>query len=277
VGRNRPNRRQQRLRDRREQPDQGAAPEAPRERSRQGTLSSKPVPGWRQTIDSWGGIPVLTAVVIAVIGAGFLIWLARPGASANTETFVPANYENIQQSGRTLGDPNAPVRIIEYYDFQCPFCKRHAEQTQPALIEEYVATGKAYIEGRDYAFLGSESIRAAEAAACAADQGQYWHFHDLLLLRQGVQNSGVFSDGNLRNYANQLQAEIPEFSASEWQTCFNNGTYAAEVRQFTQQAPSVGVQSTPTTIINGNPIGGAQPLDTYRNAIEAALTAAGAN
>ena len=92
-----------------------------------------------------------------------------------------------------LGDPDAPVTIIEYGDFQCPFCARFHEQVSPRLREEYIKTGKARMVFRNFQFLGPESVAAAEAAECAKDQGKFWTYHDAIYdeeLRDGQENNG---------------------------------------------------------------------------------------
>ncbi|MEX2375178.1 MAG: thioredoxin domain-containing protein, partial [Dehalococcoidia bacterium] len=158
-----------------------------------------------------------------------------------------------------------------YADFQCPFCKAFWETIEPILIEEYVATGQASLEFRNYAFLGPESTRAAEAGACAADQNRFWDFHDLLLLRQGRQNSGVYSDSNLKQYARTIGNEFSDFNVGDWESCFDARTYELDIQEEAGVAANSGVASTPTLVINGQVIAGVQSADIYRAAIDAAL------
>ena len=264
------NRRQQRLRDRRSRDNGQQTPAEQPPRSRGGALSSKPRPAWRETIDSWGGFTVIGAIAVAVVIGALLVFVNRPGSSANSEAYIP-HERDVAQAGTLLGDPNAPVRIIEYADFQCPFCKAFWETIEPVLVEEYVATGEASLEFRNYAFLGPESSRAAEAGACAADQNRFWDFHDLLLLRQGRQNSGVFSDSNLKQYASTIGDEFSDFDVGAWESCFDARTYELDIQEEAQIAANSGVASTPTVVINGQSIAGVQSADVYRAAIDAAL------
>lgn len=270
------NRRQQRLRDRRSRPTEGGSPTPSTGRSSGsggGSLSRPRKPAWRETLDSWGGFTVLGAIVGAVLIAGLLVYLNRPGSSASDEEFVARDHAGATQDGKLLGDPNAPVELVMFADFQCPFCKRFWNDVEPALVEDYVGTGQASLEFRDYAFIGPESFAAAEAAACAADQDRFWDFHDLLFLRQGRENSGVFSDGNLREYARIIADEFDDFDYQAWESCFEADTYAADVRQQAQVAAGQGIASTPTVLVNGRRIEGAQDLQVYRDAIEQALAA----
>lgn len=102
-------------------------------------------------------------------------------------------------SGRdvVLGEQNAPVTLIEYGDYQCPFCARYFMEVEPLLREEYIKTGKVKMVFRNYPFLGPESVSAAEAAECAKDQGQFWAFHDALY--NAEHQDGREHNGNLNN------------------------------------------------------------------------------
>jgi protein-disulfide isomerase len=257
------------LRERRSQ--QGSASNASGSSGNQGAGRRPSKPAWRETIDSWGGFSVVGAVVVALLVVALLVFLNRPGSSANADDFEARDHGGAAQSGFVLGDPNAPVRLIEYSDFQCPFCKRFWTDVEPTLVEEYVATGQASIEYRNYVFIGAESQRAAEAAACAADQDLFWDFHDLLFHRQGRENSGVYSDANLKQYARQVQVAVPAFDVGVWESCFNAGTHEAEIREASRVAANQGVTSTPTLLVNGVAIVGAQSIEAYREAIDAAL------
>lgn len=98
-----------------------------------------------------------------------------------------------------MGDQNAQVTIVEFADFQCPFCEKFYSATEPSIIKDYVKTGKAKFAFRNYAFLGPESNTAAEGAYCAQDQGKFWEYHNFLYQHQGQENSGTFSKVNLES------------------------------------------------------------------------------
>lgn len=97
------------------------------------------------------------------------------------------------------------VTIIEYADFQCPFCGKFFKEIGETLIKDYVDAGKVRFVYRDFAFLGTESTRAAEAARCAGDQGKYWEYHDYLYNHQNGENQGNFSDLYLKSFAGELK------------------------------------------------------------------------
>lgn len=159
----------------------------------------------------------------------------------------PVGKVNIDlNNAMILGDANAKVTVVEYADFQCPFCERYFQQNEAALISQYVNTGKIRFVWKDYAFLGQESTWAAEAARCANDQGKFWAYHDYLYTHQGKENSGAFSKLNLEKFAVALGLNTSQFN-----TCLNSDTYASAVQKETQAGSAIGVNGTPATFING--------------------------
>lgn len=157
------------------------------------------------------------------------------------------------------------MTIVEYGDYQCPYCGIVARDDLPTLIDEFVATGQASFEYRDLAFLGPESAWAAEAAACADDQGAFWPFHKTVYANQNQENQGAFTRERLESMAEQLGLDMDQY-----RTCVNNGTHAEAVVAMADEARAAGINATPTFIINGvvTPYSG---LDGMRNAINLAL------
>jgi protein-disulfide isomerase len=243
-----------------------------------GTPAAAAVParrsGWRGTIESFGGLTVVGSIVVAVVVVGALIYLNRPGASVNSAAYTPRQRDDVD--GTAWGKANAPVKMIEFADFQCPFCDQWWKNTEPQLSDEFIKTGQVQLIFHDYAFLGNESVAAAEAAACAADQGHFWDYHDLLYLRQGSENSGTFSGAHLKGFAQELHQQFPDFDAGTFSTCLDSGRKKAVIDQETAQAKSAGVQSTPTFLVNGQTITGAQDISVFRQAITQAMTQGGA-
>lgn len=117
------------------------------------------------------------------------------------------------------------------------------------------------------AFLGPESQWAAEASECAADQGRFWEYHDLLYARQKGENQGAFSKENLKGFAVELGLDADAFAA-----CLDSGKYTSRVRADTAFAQSLGISGTPAFLVNGRPMMGAQPFETFRTLIEAELS-----
>lgn len=117
-----------------------------------------------------------------------------------------------------------------------------------------------------FAFLGPESFRAAEASECAADQGAFWEYHDLLFANQNGENRGAFNDENLKALAAELDLDSEEFNQ-----CLDSGKYTEIVNTATGAAQSIGVRSTPAFIINGQPVVGAQEFAIFQQIIEEEL------
>ena len=213
------------------------------------------------------------SIVVALVVVGVLIYANRPGSSVNDDPYEP--IERSQVAGKIVGDPNAPVRIITYEDFQCPFCRRFAVDTAPSLESEFVETGIASIEYRHVAFLGNESVQAAAASECANDQGFFWDYHDVLFLRQGAENAGVYSMGNLKGFAREVDEALPALGIDlgAFDDCLDSGRHEATVEQETEESSQlIGSLtrrvSTPSFLVNGQVLQGAQPIEVFRELIE---------
>ncbi len=172
---------------------------------------------------------------------------------------------NLRDANR-LGNKNAPVTIVEFSDFQCPYCQKFHQAIAPALIKDYVNTGKATIVYKHSAFLGQESVGAAQAAECAADQARFWPYHDLLFARQAGENRVAFTKDHLLGFARELGLDMTRF-----EPCLNNAQTQSRVQADTQEGEAAGVRGTPTFFVNGRPLVGAQPLEAFQAAIEQAL------
>lgn len=200
---------------------------------------------------------VLPSLVLLVIASGVAIVLATS----------PPTIPVTPRSGGppSLGDPNAPVVIVEYADFQCPFCGAFAREVKPQLEAAYIDTGRVRFEWRDFAWMGRESTDAAQAARCAADQGRFWEYHDRLYAAAVAPNSGTFSRERLL-----ADAEALDLDASAFAACLDDGRYEAAVQAETASAAQMGLTGTPTFIIGDQRIVGAQPFEVFAAAIEAA-------
>ena len=170
-----------------------------------------------------------------------------------------------------LGDPQAPVTVVEYGDYQCPFCGRFFSQTEPLLKESYVKTNKVRMIYRDMAFLGPESVEASKAAECAKDQGKFWAFHDALFtaeIKDGQEGNGNLNRDLFVKLAGDVKLDTKAFTA-----CYDSGKYADVVQQITDQAHQIGVNATPTTFVNQTMIQGAQPFAQFKATIDQLLGA----
>lgn len=185
------------------------------------------------------------------------------GGQASNQFVLPVV---VDQSEYPLGNPAAPVTMVEYADYQCPYCRQFFENVWPQLEFTYVDTGLVQFIFRDLAFLGQDSVTAAEATRCAGDQGQFWTFHDYLFNHQGSENSGWADAANEKLFAAALGLDTARFGL-----CLDYGKYAQAVQASNNQAAARDVNGTPTAFINGAEVYGAQALSVYTQLINAAL------
>ena len=164
------------------------------------------------------------------------------------------------------GDPDAQVVIVEFSDFQCPFCERWAQQTLPQLKQNYIDTGKVKLIYRDFPLssIHPEAQKAAEATECADDQGKFWEYHDILFEKRG-EWSGAGA-AKFKQYAADLGLDTAAFD-----DCLDSDKYKDEVLGDLNAGRAVGVTGTPTFFINGQKLVGAQPFTAFEAIIEEEL------
>ncbi len=173
---------------------------------------------------------------------------------------------------REAGDPmavgreDAPVVLIEYADFQCPFCGKFARETEPELIREYVEKGVLRIEWRNFPVFGQESEQAALAAWAAGRQNTFWEFHKLLYSQERARNSGVFTPDNLVDFADR--AGVPDLE--KFRNDLNSKAARDALQRDKEEGYRLGVTSTPAFLVNNTPILGAMPTPTFEKAVEKA-------
>jgi protein-disulfide isomerase len=161
------------------------------------------------------------------------------------------------------GPADAPVVMIEFSDFNCPYCGRFARETLPLLRENY--NDQIHFVYRDFPILGDSSLQAAIAAECADDQGAFWGFHDLLFENQRGFNQEMFT-----RFGEALALDIEQFTA-----CQNDPAVRDEVIADYEEASRLRVSGTPTFFINGRRVVGAQPYEVFQGVIDEELASAG--
>ncbi|MBI2039202.1 MAG: DsbA family protein [Candidatus Niyogibacteria bacterium] len=219
-----------------------------------------------------------TILLAAIIIAGALMYSGGPKTAKAPDPNEQAAAAGVSEEAKqllqaeagdfVLGNPAAPVTLVEFADFQCPFCGRFFKQTLPQIKEKYIKSGQVKFIFRDFAFLGEESFRAAEAARCAGEQGEFWNYHDYLYNHQSGENKGAFSDANLKKFAGALGLDQESFDA-----CLNSGKYRELVEKESSGGRALGVSGTPTTFVNGVAVEGAVPFAEIEKEIQAALEA----
>lgn len=195
---------------------------------------------------------------------------APASATAPPATTDGASGPDTVDAPLSLGDPAAPVVMIEYAEFQCPFCGQFARETKPELVERYVDTGIMRIEWRDFPYLGEESYLAALGGRAAAAQGQFWSYHDALYADQAPSpNSGRLTDQYLIDVASEIGLDVAKF-----ETDLREATYDDDIRNDFESGIKDGVNGTPAFFINGVPVFGAQPVEVFIEAIDTAAASA---
>lgn len=196
-----------------------------------------------------------------------LVSQPRPAADV-----LPKDPINISKEP-VKGDRNARVALIEYSDYQCPFCSRFGKETYPQLDTDYIKTGKVKYVFRDLPLnFHKQAFKAAEAAHCAGEQGKFWEMHD-----QMFQNNKALAPEELTKYAEALQ-----LNTSLFQQCLDSARYAADIKKDIAEANSVGITGTPTFLLGTidprdgtvkvtKKLVGAKPFAEFKAAIDSLL------
>ncbi|UCF20024.1 MAG: thioredoxin domain-containing protein [Gemmatimonadota bacterium] len=183
---------------------------------------------------------------------------SAPDAASWSRTF------GMELEGRPLrGSLDAPVTIIEFTDYECPFCRRYFETTYPLLLQRYGDRVSYTVRHFPVSYQHRRARKAAEAAECAGDQGRFFEYHDVLF-----KNSRALDDRSLVGYAAQTGLDSNRF-----QTCLESGTKSEVVDEDIQAGIARGIMGTPTFLINGRIIVGAQPVEMFQREIERELAA----
>ncbi len=207
--------------------------------------TSSKLPWYRQPMllgITIGGVVIVGLIVLIIV-------FSRPGESFQVTR--PIGQDFLPE----MGDPNAPVTVYEYSDYQCSACGYFAKQHKPKIEDDYIKTGKVRLIFRNFAFLGQESVWAAEAAYCAAEQGGFWAYHNKLFANQRGGNRGAFSKPNLVRFARELGLKVEDF-----QRCLDSGRYRQKIQDELREGEAQGVNSTPSFIVNGQLVRGADYL-----------------
>lgn len=188
-----------------------------------------------------------------------------PGAIVPTS--APQKVAVAQGHLPLLGDKNAKVTIVEFSDFQCPFCKRFIDDTWEQLKKEYVDSGKANISFRHLPLVSihPNAQKAAEASECANEQSKFWEMHDKLFTTQDTWSAQAAetASASFTSYAGELGLNTDQFS-----TCLTSGKFAEAVTKDSADAAAAGATGTPAFFINGYILVGAQPFANFKTEID---------
>lgn len=235
----------------------------------------------------------LLTIGLIALGAAFIVFAVvwpqlRP--FAEVVSVDPGTHPSPEDNA--MGDPNAPISIEEFSDFQCPFCERFHRETEPLLRQYYIDTGKVRFIYRSMGNFVSDNIArsrgtpaktesrdAAMAAYCAGDQNRFWDMHAHIFANALGEDVGSFTDERLKAIAKTAGLDMDEFNS-----CYDSGKYLDRVEEDAEDGQSAGATGTPaflvTYTVNGETktrlIEGAQPFTTFQQELEAILNEIGA-
>ncbi|MBS1886918.1 MAG: thioredoxin domain-containing protein [Actinobacteria bacterium] len=215
-------------------------------------------------------------VFLAVIVVVVVIIVASSGSSSGGSAANLVEKENVEkllagipQNKTVLGSHNAPVKLYEYGDLQCPVCKAYSEEVLPKIFENQVKNGEVSITFRNFIIIGPQSIPAGEAAYAAGEQGKGWNFIETWYRNQGKENSGYATDEFIESMAKYVG--VPNIA--QWKQEWKSGKFKKQVEATTQQAEKLGFSGTPSFSIEGPKSNGLELLGTpgSTEAIEEAI------
>ncbi len=201
--------------------------------------------------------PLLLVVglcAVALIGVALALGNLGRGDSLPTAT------DNVK------GLASAPVEIENWSDFQCPACKQFADTLERQLATGLIPEGQVRLVFRQMAFLGEESVQAAAASECAAEQGQFWPYHDRLFAEQRGRDAGAFSRTNLKRFGAELGLDKASFDG-----CVDGNLAVARIGAERQIGKERGIQKTPTLLVNGRKIEGVPTWEGLRQVIDSSM------
>jgi protein-disulfide isomerase len=223
---------------------------------------------------------IITFVITATVIVCAPVLSGCGQARATPQQVNISNYNNklslhnlILQGSPMLGKTSAPITIVEFGDFQCDRCARFAKYTESQVNQTYIQTGKAILVFKYFPIYGPDSTPAAMAAQCVNDQGKFWNYYELLFKNQGPPNFGWASKDNLKRFASQ----IPEINMNKFNSCLDGQKYLSYVQKDFAFATSLGLQGTPTFIIersdgsNSQTLPGAYPFPSFQAIIDKEL------
>ncbi|HEX5004883.1 MAG TPA: thioredoxin domain-containing protein [Gemmatimonadales bacterium] len=204
-------------------------------------------------------------LVIAAGGGGVLYWQARRGVPSIPANVVVTAADTAGFQGYFLGDPNAPLVITEYADYQCPSCQDFDLVQFPEVMRQLVETGRVRWRYRDYPLdhLHSFARLAAHSAACADDQGRYWQQHALIYQGQAQWSAESEASGTFRDYAARAGLDLPAYDA-----CMQSAKYAGRIQASYDEGLRVGVNGTPTFLIGDRLYGGRSNSDALKRIVD---------
>ena len=206
---------------------------------------------------------LLTAV--ALIGGGALWYGSRQRAEPVPAQTAPSPVAATDRfRGNTEGSDSAPIEVVEYSDFECPFCAQFATVQMPVIREQLIAAGRVRWRYRDFPLPGHQYSRyAALVAQCAGEQGRFWEMHDQLFFHHQWALTGKNPRGLFRDFAKAAGLDLAKYDA-----CVDAQRYAGRIQASVEEGTTLGVNATPTFFINGRRYAGRSTSDAFKAAVD---------
>jgi len=202
-------------------------------------------------------------IYIRILAGVFLVFY--PQSEGDSKLFTESKL--IQNGSPIMGDPSAPITILEWGDYQCTFCHNFHQNTLISIKQDFIQTGKVKLVFKDFPLNGPDSVLAAEAAYCAQDQEKYWQYHDELYKNWGGENTGWVTRTSLDTFAKTVGINLIQFNQ-----CLDVHKYNERVNQMYKFGRELGIDATPSFLIFNNEkmikIRGNQPLEVFLKSID---------
>ena len=221
------------------------------------------------------GIASVTIVIVFLVinGINNESELVLNSSPSDQELILSNTIKSILEAKNIpfLGDPNAPITLVEFGDYQCHFCNVHFHNTEHSLLENYISTGKVKMIFKDFTIIGPDSVNAAHGSHCAHDQAKFWEYHDILYNNWTGENNGWASSDNLLRFAQEVDLDI-----EKWSDCMINAIHSKIITNSSKEARDLGLTGTPTFFVIGpdnsiTKIFGAQPYQSFEKIFDKEL------
>ena len=229
--------------------------------------------------------PPSLAIGATVASITIIVVILGVGGSINQQELLIEPAPKIEQMGPAkitmntfvsngspiLGNPNAPITLVEFGDYQCHYCNVFFQNTEDEIIKNYVETGKVKIIFKDYNIIGPDSINSSHGAHCAGEQGLFWEYHDILYSNWTGENNGWASPSNLTTFADEINVNM-----DQWTECMNEKSHSKTIMESNNDAKALELTGTPAFfIINENgkvsKLFGAQPFEVFKRTFDSQL------
>ena len=195
--------------------------------------------------------------IIGIVAGMFVTFYPQSGNDTKL-----TSSKLIENGSPILGDPNAPITILEWGDYQCTYCHKFHESTLNNIKHDFIETGKIKLIFKDFPLNGPDSVVAAEASYCAEDQGKYWQYHDELYKNWAGERTGWVTRDSLEIFATTIKLDLNKFN-----TCLDDHKYLEKINQTHEFGKRIGIDSTPSFLVFNNEqmikIRGNQPLEVF--------------